>query len=400
MKKTKSLLERCGLLFILSAAAVVLVFSSGACKKKIAAPEVAKTVETEDAVMKDVPVYIESFGNLYSPFNVDVKSQVTGEIKEVHFKDGDIVTKGAPLFTIDPSQYQATLDHALAQLAQDQSQLQFKQNTLDRNKNLLERELISKQDYDKFQTDVESAKAQISLDNADVNLAKINLNYCYITSPLNGVCGKRQVDPGNVITANSGPSLVNIKSISPLYIDFTVPERDLTTVREAMSQSRLKVEINPEAQENPDKTQAAAAAQLKPAYGELHFLDNTVDNVTGTIQLRAVVQNNDRKLWAGQFVKVHLHLQTQKNAIVIPYQAVQMGQRNDRAFSYVYVVTPDKKAQMRDVITGSKVDDFTIVVTSGVAAGETVITTGQMGLHDGSPVNETPEVPGQQDSAE
>ena len=376
----------------LGAAILAVIVPCGACKKKLAAPETARPVETANAVKKDVMVYIESFGNLYSPFNVDIKAQVTGEIKAVHFNDGDVVTKGSRLFTIDPSQYQATLDKQLAQLAQDKAELQFNQNTLDRNKTLLERELISRQDYDKYSTDVEAAKAQINLDNANVDLAKINLSYCYINSPLNGLCGKRQVDPGNIITANSGPSLVNIKSIDPLYIDFTIPERDLGTVRDAMAKSLLKVEIIPEVPNNMDKSRQASL--LKPEFGELHFLDNAVDNVTGTIQLRAIVPNDDRRLWSGQFVRVHLHLATTKNAIVIPYQAVQMGQKNDKPFSYVYVVTPDKKVQLHEVITSSKVDDYTIVVSSGVAEGDTVVTSGQMGLHDGAPILEVPETPG------
>jgi len=329
-----------------------------------------RSVETATAEKKDVVIFIESFGNLTSPNDVDIKSQVTGQIKEVHFREGDLVKAGDMLFTIDPSQYKAQLEKAEAALIQDLADLKLKRDTVERNRKLLEKELLSQQDFDKFQTDVTSAEAAIKTDNANIDLAKINLNYCYITSPIDGVTGKRQVDPGNIVTANTGPTLVNVKSIDPLYVDFTIPERDLDDVRLAMSEGKLKVVITLEKEDGSYE-------------GELHFLDNTVDNTTGTVLLRAVVPNHKVKLWAGQFVIVRLNLMTKRNAIVVPYEAVQIGQKG----SYLFVVTADNKAELRNVAVGNKEDDR-IIIEDGLKAGERVVTVGQMGLRPGAPVAE------------
>lgn len=339
-----------------------------------------RMVETALAEKKDVIVFIESFGNLYSPNDVDIKSQVTGQIKEVHFKEGDLVKTGDMLFTIDPSQYKAQLERAEAALIQDLAKLKLNKDTVDRNRKLLEKELISQQDFDKLQTDVTASEAAVKTDNANIDLAKINLNYCYITSPIDGVTGKRQVDPGNIITANTGPTLVNVKTIDPLYVDFTIPERDLATVRKVMSEGKLKVVIT---LEKGSATEDDSKKDGDSYDAELHFLDNAVDNTTGTVLLRATAPNHEKKLWPGQFVTVRLHLSVKKDAVVVPYEAVQIGQQGN----YVFVVTPDNKAELRNVTTGNKEDDH-IIIEDGVNGGESVVTVGQMGLRPGAPVAE------------
>lgn len=360
---------------------LAIFFISKFIKKPVKAMIPPRSVETALAEKKDVIIFIESFGNLNSPNNVDIKSQVTGQIKEVHFKEGDLVNAGDMLFTIDPSQYKAQLERAEAALIQDLAKLKLNKDTVERNRKLLEKELISQQDFDKLQTDVTSAEAAVKTDNANIDLAKISLNYCYITSPIDGVTGKRQVDPGNIIAANTGPTLVNVKTIDPLYIDFTIPERDLVTVRKAMSEGKLKVVITLEkgtgtAQDDSHKEESSYD-------GELHFLDNAVDNTTGTVLLRATAPNHEKKLWPGQFVTVRLQLAVKKDAVVIPYEAVQIGQQGN----YVFVVTPDKKADLRNVTVGNKEDDH-IIIEDGIKAGETVVTVGQMGLRPGTPIAE------------
>jgi membrane fusion protein, multidrug efflux system len=347
---------------------LTVFFVSKFMKKPVKTSIPPRSVETAIAEKKDVIVFIESFGNLDSPNDVDIKSQVTGQIKEVHFKEGNLVKSGDMLFTIDPSQYKAQLERAEAALIQDLAKLKLNKDTVERNRKLLEKELISQQDFDKLQTDVTSAEASVKTDNANIDLAKINLNYCYITSPIDGITGKRQVDPGNIVTANTGPTLVNVKTIDPLYIDFTIPERDLVAVRKAMSEGKLKVVITLDGNSYD---------------GELHFLDNAVDNTTGTVMLRAIIPNQEMKLWAGQFVRVRLHLAVKKDAVVVPYEAVQIGQQGN----YIFVITPDKKADLRNVTVGSKEDDH-IIIEDGIKAGEAVVTVGQMGLRPGSPVAE------------
>ncbi|MDD5166500.1 MAG: efflux RND transporter periplasmic adaptor subunit [Candidatus Omnitrophica bacterium] len=322
-----------------------------------------RPVETALAIQQDASIYIESFGNLYPPNNVDIKSQVTGAIKEVRFTEGQDVKKGDLLFIIDPAPYKAALDKARAALMEDLANLKLAKVTFDRNKKLFEKQLISKQDFDKYQADLASAEAKVRLDYAEIELEKINLDYCYIGSPVDGVTGKRLVDLGNILSANTGPTLVNIKTIDTLYVDFTVPERYLSGVRDSFAQGKLKVEVYFE--EQPD--------QIYP--GEVELFDNTVDNATGTILVRAIVANNKRALWAGQFVRVRLILGEYKDAVLVPYEAVQLGLKG----SYLFVVDAQNKAQLRYVKTASRQKEY-IVILDGVKPGERVVTSGQMGL--------------------
>ena len=360
---------------------LAVFFISKLIKKPAKAVIPPRNVETALAEKKDVIVFIESFGNLDTPNNVDIKSQVTGQIMKVHFKEGDLVKAGDMLFTIDPSQYKAQLERAEAALIQDLANLKLNKDTVERNRKLLEKELISQQDFDKLQTEVTISEAAVKTDNANIDLAKINLNYCYIISPIDGATGKVQVDPGNIVTANTGPTLVNVKTVDPLYVDFTIPERDLGNVRKAFSEGKLKVVLTLEKESGVSQDEAGKNGNSYE--GELYFLDNAVNNTTGTVLLRAIVPNHDMKLWSGQFVSIRLHLAVKKNAVVVPYEAVQIGQQGN----YVFIISPDKKAELRNVTVGNKEDDH-IIIEDGVKAGETVVTVGQMGLKPGAPVAE------------
>ncbi len=351
-------------LFLLLVSTILL--TQGCSGKKPQKEVPPRPVEAGVAIQKDVPIYIESFGNMYPPNDVNIISQVTGQIKEASFKDGDIVSRGDMLFTIDPAPYKADLDKAEAALSQDLADLKLAKDTLARNKKLFDKELISQQDLDQYQTNVASLEGKVKLDNAEIELARINLGYCFIHSPIDGLTGRRLVDPGNVVTENDGPTLVNIKTIDPLYMDFTVPEVELDRIRNAMSEGTLKVDLS--VTESNDYSYS----------GELHFLDNAVDNSTGTVLLRAIVSNKDKALWAGQFVRVRLILYIQKDAILVPYEAVQLGQDGP----YLFAITPDNKADLRAVTTGNREDDH-IIVEKGVSVGEKVVISGQMGLSPG-----------------
>lgn len=341
------------------------------CKKKKPIQETPpRPVQVALAFEKDVPLYIENFGNLASPHDVNIVSQVTGKIESVHFAEGDEVKKGVLLFSIDPREYQATLAKSKASLEASRVDLKLKQGTLERNKQLIAKQLISQQDYDTYETDAEAGRAQVALDQAGARLVEIDLGYCSITSPIDGVTGKRLVDPGNVVTANSGSPLVNIKSVDPLYVDFTIPERKLPWVREQMATSTLKVQISP------------AGDTGGPYDGTLELIDNTVDSTTGTVSLRATVPNPARTLWPGQYVSVKLIVATAKNAILVPGTSVQLGQKG----SYIYVVTGDNKADLRDSIEVGSDDGDDVIIKKGVKAGETVVVSGQLGLSPGAAV--------------
>ena len=329
-------------------------------------PVMPRPVQTALVIKKDVPIFLESFGTLAALEDVNIQAQVTGKIKEVHFKEGDEVSAGDLLFTIDPSEYNAQLKKAEASLAQDVADLGLKIDTLDRNKLLIEKDLISKQDFESFQTEVAAGIAAVDLDRANVELAKIDVGYCYIKSPVDGLAGRRQVDPGNIVTANSGPILVNIKSINPLYIDFTISERVLSDVQAAKSKGVLKVIVMPE------------GIIDKKIEGELLFLDNAVDNMTGTILLRGVISNKQKDLRAGQFVTVRLILEIARGATLAPYGGVSVGQKGH----YLFVATDDNKADLRQLTVGMREGDY-IIIKKGVKPGEKIVTDGQLGLAPG-----------------
>ena len=331
-----------------------------------------RPVQTAVAFQKDVPSYIETFGNLAPLANVDIKSQVTGKILQAHFKQGQRVAAGDLLFSIDPSEYKAAVDKANAVVRSDDVDMKMKKDTLERNRGLASKQLVSQQDFEKYETDVEAAEAKATLDKAELVLAQINLDYCSIKSPVNGITGKVLVDPGNIVMANNGPALANVKAIDTLYVDFTVTDRQLQEIREAMAEGILKVEI-----QVPDDGKSYA--------GELKLIENSIDNSTGTISLRAIVPNGTQALWAGQFVHVKLILGIQKNAVLIPYAGAQLGQKG----TFAFVVTPENTADLRILTTGSRQGDD-IVVEEGIRAGERVVTIGQMGLSPGVPVKEIP----------
>jgi membrane fusion protein, multidrug efflux system len=354
---------------------VVLVLFSmvkGCIFKPRQAPRPPRPVQTALVVTKNVPIYIESFGTLSSIQDVNIQAQITGKIKDVHFADGDNVSIGDPLYTIDPSEYKARVEKAQASLAQSIAELKLKADTLERNKRLVERDLISKQDFEALQTDLVSAQATVDLNRAELDLANINLSYCYITSPLDGVASKGELDPGNIVVADSGPVLVNIKAINPLNVDFTLSERELSRVRDAMSRGSLKVEIKPEGDKDPYE-------------GRLIFIDNAVDNMTGTIFMRASVDNSERMLWSGQFVTVRLILSTQEDAVLAPSAAVKIGQKGH----YLFIFTDENKADLRNIKIGLKQGDY-VIVEDGVKSNEKAIISGILGLYPGAVVAEAP----------
>jgi membrane fusion protein, multidrug efflux system len=327
-----------------------------------------RPVETGLVIQKDVPIYLESFGTLTALEEVGIKAQATGRIQEVHFSDGDYIEQGDLLYTIDPGEYEAQARKAQASLSQSLADLKLKTAILERNKMLAEKDLISKQDYESLQTDLAAAQAKVDLDKAALDLANINLGYCYILAPFNGITSKGQLDRGNIVIADEGPELVNIKNIDTLFVDFTLSEKELQRVRQAMKEGSLTVEIIPGA--------------LQDAYeGMLVFIDNAVDNMTGTISARAAVTNKDMALWAGQFVRVRLILQTAKDAVLAPYAGVKIGQKGH----YLFVVTDEKKADLRQIKVDIRQGEY-IMVTEGVSPGEKVVITGMLGLYPGAPV--------------
>lgn len=321
-----------------------------------------KSVQVQEVIQKDVPVYLTAFGTLDSCMDAQIISQVSGRIKSVHFHTGSEVEKDQLLYIIDPSEYKANFEKAKATLAEDMADLKIKKDTLDRNRVLFEKGLISKQEFEQYQTDAEVAEAKVQLDEANVELERIILDYCYIRAPWNGKTSDHQLDPGNIVTADSGPELTGLKALDVLHLFFALPEKDFPKVKKTMDEKRLEVQFTVQGDDN--------------AYeGAMDLIDNTIDDTTGTVTLRASVKNDERKLWPGQFARVKLILGQIDNAVLAPYEAVQIGQKGH----YLFVVTDDNKADFRNVTVGQKQDDY-IVIEKGVKVGEKVVTVGQLGL--------------------
>ena len=320
------------------------------------------------AVTQDVPVYLDEVGKCVAREVVTVQPQVSGKITEIHFTDGADIKKGALLFTIDPRPFQAQLDAATANLAQAKAAMDLAKIQLSRYADLLKAQVVAQQDYDTRQNAVEVNQAQIDQNQAAVDTAKLNLEYTSIRSPIDGRAGHRLVDTGNVVTANM-TSLLAIERMDPIYADFTIAENDLSAVQEKSVKGPLTVSVA-----LPDEPN-------KPITGQLTFLDNAVQNTTGTVMLRATVPNSERRLWPGRFVNVRLVLNTVPHAIVIPASAPQLSATG----SFVYVVKPDSTAESRAVKLGQRQGDL-VVIDEGVKAGDQVIITGQTAVTPGGKV--------------
>ncbi len=349
---------------------VVLVAAVGCNKGNVQAappahPE-APVVTVATASATDVPVYLDEIGRNGAFESVTVTPQVGGRITERQFEDGANLRKGQLLFVIDPRPYQAQVDSAQANLAQAKAALELAKILFERDKGLVGTKAISQQDYDTKKSTVDVDQAQVEAAQAALETAKLNLEYCFIHSPIEGRAGARLVDVGNVVQPNT-TSLLLIQRLDPIYADFTITERDLPEVQTEMRQGTLKAGVR-----LPSESEAHART------GKLTFLDNAVQNGSGTVNLRATIPNSDHHFWPGQFVDVRLILATQKGAVLVPNQATQISQKGP----YVYVVKSDGTAELRIVKLGQR-QGSAVVVTGGVHAGENVVTTGQLTIIPG-----------------
>lgn len=357
-------------LFVLCA---LILLASAGCRgdgKAQAAPSMPPPLVTvAQAMAQDVPVYLDEIGRNAAFESVNVTPQVGGRITERRFQDGANLKKGQLLFVIDPRPYQAQLDSAQASLAQQKAALELAKIQFERDVAIIETRAISKQDYDTKKNAVAVGEAQVQAAQAAVENAQLNLEYCYIHSPIDGRAGARLVDVGNVVQANA-TSLLSIQHIDPIYANFTVTERDLPEVQKEMSRGGLKALV---------RVPSDPVSQGRA--GKVEFLDNAVQNNTGTVNLRATVSNYDSHLWPGQFVNVRLVLSTKKGAVLIPNQATQISQKGP----FTYVVKPDDTVELRQLALGQRQGD-NVVVLQGVAAGERVVTAGQLTLMPGGKV--------------
>jgi len=414
---------------LLAPLALILAGCGGNAQAPAMPPRPPTAITSALVAQKDVPVYVDEIGRCVATESVLIEPQASGRVAGIHFKDGSDVKKGDRLFTIDPRPYEVALQKALselnefkAELAQVEANLAQERARIERSvaglkesearlglsrlefarsAELVKTDAMPRQDYDQKKMAVEVTEAQVRSSKADVTMsesqlkfseaaigvarakvataeaevenARLNLSYTIILSPINGRAGQRLVDIGNVVSALNPVSMLSLQALDPIYADFTIPESELTRVRGHMNTAELGVEVR------------AADAPEKAHLGSLSFLDNAVKTESGTVKLRATVPNKERLLWPGQFVKVRVILTTIKHALLVPAQAVQVGQMGP----FLFVVKSDNTVELRPVKLGQRHAEL-VAIKDGVAAGEKIVTTGQMMLFPGASVMEGP----------
>jgi multidrug efflux system membrane fusion protein len=361
-------------------------------------------VTVAQAQMRDIPIQVRQIGSVEPVAVIAVKAQISGELNQVFFKEGQEVKKGQELFEIDPRPYKQALDQAQAalqkdialvsqadaNLARDRAQAANAQAQAKRYAGLAADGVISKDQNDTYQTTsqmqdeavhadqaaLNSAKASVVSDQAAIETAQLNLSYCNIRSPIDGRAGSLLLQAGNLVKANDTTALVNINQLQPVYVTFSAPEQLLPEIRLYSAGHTLSVTGT-----------GVADGSNRPvsATGQLTFIDNTVDSTTGTIKLKASFPNTDHAFWPGQFINVVMTLRTVDRATVVPSEAIQSGQKGQFAF----VVKPDQTVETRQVTVGQTIDNQ-IVVQSGISPGETVVTDGQLRLFPGAHVRVVP----------
>jgi len=330
-------------------------------------------VTADTAKLKDIPLEIKTIGNAESFATVSIKARVSGELQKVHFTEGQEVSKGKLLFTIDPRPFQAALNEASARLEKDKALFSKAEDDYRRYENLLQRGSISREQFDQIRTNVSALKATIQANEAVVENARVQLGYTSIYSPISGRTGNILIDQGNMIKANDdNKSLVVIEQFQPIYVSFTAPEANLYEIMNRFNRERLSVTVLSE------------GSKAVPEKGILSFFDNSIDSKTGTIRLKGTFKNQNKRLWPGQFVNVVLTLGDLKDVVTVPSQAVQNGANGP----YVFTITQDNKVEYKSVEAG-RTHNGEIVIEKGVSAGEKVVTDGHLRLTPGASVEIT-----------
>lgn len=323
-------------------------------------------VKVAQVVRRDVPVERRAVGLAEAFATVAIKSQISGVLEKVGFREGDQVKAGDLLFSIDSRTYRSRLEQAQAALAQDLAALENARKQARRYLPAAEKGYVSVEQSDQAQTNVATLEAAVQADQAAVASARIDLDRCTINAPITGYTGELFSDPGNLVKAEADQPMVTINQISPIKVSFTLPEQDLSEVKKHLSAGDMVVIVQ------------AGGTSLT---GKLAFLDNQVNMDTGTIRLKAIFANQSRALWPGQFVDVRLRLTVRKDATVVPARAIQPGQDGD----YTYVVKADQTVEQRPVKVAFS-NDSQAVIDAGLTAGETVVTDGQLRLKAGAAV--------------
>lgn len=336
-------------------------------KGKTPPPRPPVPVVVGQVTSRDVPVTLRAVGTVEAQATVELRARVGGQLAAIHFREGEDVRKGDLLFTIDPQPFQVALRRAEAQLQRQQALATTAREKERRHAVLVREGLVSVQEYDLLRAEADALEAAVAADRAAVEDARLQLAWTRITAPIAGRSGRVLLHVGDLVVAGGAQPLLVIHRIEPIDVTFTLPERELPRLRQAMAAAPLVVEA------------VLEGGATAPVTGALTFIDNAVDTATGTIRLKATFANRERALWPGQFVTAAIVLGTLENATVVPAAAVQSGQQG----TVVFVAREDDSAELRPVRTGITVDGMT-VVAEGLQPGETVVVDGQMRLTQGA----------------
>jgi len=336
---------------------------SGAMVRPPVAVLVAKAVE------RSVPNQLHEIGTVEAFSTVKIKARVEGALIAVHFKEGDYVSKGQLLFNLDPRVPEAALRQAEANLARDTAQAVQAETDEKRYAFLLKEGVGSRQQYDQAHATAGALRATTAADRAAIENARLFLQYTVIRSPIDGRTGNLQSHLGDLIKADADTPMLVINQVQPIYVDFSIPEANLAQVRMNMESHQLEVD-------------ATIQGSQEAEHGVLSFVDNAVDINTGTILLKGLFQNENRRLWPGQFVNANLTLNQIARAVIVPSQAIQTGQQGP----FVFVAGSDMKVEPRAVVPGAVLNNNETIIERGLVAGETVVTDGQLRLVPGARV--------------
>ena len=355
---------------------IILCLFLAAChgKKETMTQELKYPVRVTQAAVASVPLYIETLGHVESVDRIDVRSRIEGELTGVFFTQGQEVKKGDLLFTVDSRLYAAALETAKGALKQSMAQLFIAEEKVKRYKTLTDMDYYSQINYETLQSDFAQAQGLVQQNQGQVDRAAIDLDYCWIYSPIDGLTGIQQIDLGNLVSADGTTPLMTLNQIAPIYVTLSIPEAKLYQVQRKYGKKE-SIHV------------LAAYENFKEEFfeGQLFMIDNTVDEKTGMVKMRAIFPNRQKELWPGQFVRTRLILSTMENAVLIPNTAIQLTEKGPIAF----VVQPDNRVSQRPLKLGQR-EEEKIIVLEGVREGETVVVEGQLNLFQDAKVDIIP----------
>lgn len=357
------------LIFVTCSLLICTGCSRNSNQKKSNIPYVTTALVKQD----NIPIYIDAIGQVISPVTVNIRPQVNGKLIKAYIQQGAIVAEGDVIYEIDPRPYQAILDEALAQLAHDQALLVYAEAAVSRYKKVVEEDFISILAYEQYESTAAAARAQIELDKAAITAAQINLDFCKVVAPVSGKISYFNVDVGNILVIDDPNQITVIRPFSPIDITFSLPQQQFELIRKVQGDEGewQFVAALPEAPDNQYK-------------GTTYFIDNQIDQNTGTILLKGRLPNNDRKLWPGEFINVKVLYRMANNALTVPPSAVLIGKDGP----YIYTVDKEGKAVVQNITVLTKTDKYTAIASEHIHAGDRVIVDGQINVAPGLIVKE------------